>query len=97
MTQPFLWTAAPQAGPQAAMGRGNGEASEMRAGVRVPEGFLQPPGLNSSPAMGCLQLNMADIGISSRPSPSLQGESPSSVAGGTRFGTGDTHLGHKDA
>ena len=25
MTQPFLWTAAPQAGPQAAMGRGKGE------------------------------------------------------------------------
>lgn len=39
MTQPLLWTAAPQAGPQAAMGRGKGEACEMRAGVRVPEAF----------------------------------------------------------
>lgn len=69
----------------------------MRVGVRVPEGLLQLPGLNSSPAVGCLQFNMADVGISSRQSPSLQEESPSSVGGGTRFGTGDTDLGHKDA
>ena len=97
LTQPFLWAAAPQAGPQAAIGRGRGEAYEMRVGVRVPEGLLQPPGLNSSPAVGCLQLNRADVGISSRPSPSPQGESPSSIAGGTCFGTGDTDLGHRDA
>lgn len=46
----------------------------MRVGVRVLRAFCSFWSLNSSPAVGCLQFNMADVGISSRQSPSLQEE-----------------------